>query len=43
MEDVPRVRSVNTRQGRKSRPDISDFEAVGLFNDVISEAQFLHR
>lgn len=29
MEDVPRVKNVNTRQGRTSRPEISDLETVG--------------
>jgi len=28
MEDVPRVKNVNTRQARKSRPEISDLETI---------------
>jgi hypothetical protein len=41
MEDAPRVKNVNTRQVRKSRPDISDLEPVGYFNDVSSVAKLL--
>ena len=40
MEDVPRVKNVNTRQVRTSR-DILDLETVSWVCDVSSVPQFL--